>query len=570
MQLVDARRLTGPNLQTRVPGAVTEVAFEPGDDPQACYARWQHHLQSICEHLPFSGGPTVARFYEGGAAWVLPGAIDRLYAVILACEYAVAQTIAEQKGEAGPDLAETLDAIRAEYEEEQCETLLAIEQEAQKQTVPFLWDDDFVSVGYGKDSITWTERQLPQPHDIPWNTLSSIPIVFITGTNGKTTTSRLLARMVRCAGLAPGNSSTDGVFINEQLVEEGDWTGPGAARTILRRKDVDVAVLEAARGGILRRGLGVESCEAALVTNVANDHLGDYGIHTVPQMAQAKGVVYDVVSPDGFCVFNGDDENTRQLGQTKPGNKIFFSVHGKTAFLEERQQMGDALLYIEQGNIIWDHEGEQQLLCPIADCPLSMHGTALYNISNILGAVGLGMALKLPKSAMLEALQSFGASWHDNPGRGQLTHINGVQILLDFGHNPHGVAAVLQMARDLLAQQNQGGRFSVSMGQAGDRNDTDLIELCESVAPLKPDRIYLRDMKEYLRGRPQGEVPQIMKSNLEKMNYPTSQIFHCETEIESLHHALKWAQQGDMVVHLVHTEREPIQQFLKESGAQMS
>ena len=569
MQLVDARRLTGPNLQTRVPGAVTEVAFEPGDDPQACYARWQHHLQSICEHLPFAGGPTVARFYEGGAAWVLPGAIDRLYAVILACEYAVAQTIAEQKGETGPDVAETLEAIRAEYEEEQCETLLSIEQEAQKQKVPFLWDDDFVSVGYGKDSITWPERQLPQPQDIPWNTLSSIPIVFITGTNGKTTTSRLLARMVRCAGLAPRNSSTDGVFVNEQLVEEGDWTGPGAARTILRRKDVDVAVLEAARGGILRRGLGVESCEAALVTNVANDHLGDYGIHTVPQMAQAKGVVYDVVSPDGFCVFNGDDENTRQLGKTKPGKNIFFSVHGKTAFLEERQKMGDALLYVEQGNIIWEHEGQQQILCPIADCPLSMHGTALYNVSNILGAVALGKALKLPSPAMLEALQSFGASWHDNPGRGQLTNLNGVQILLDFGHNPHGVSAVLTMARDLLAKQNQGGRFSVSMGQAGDRNDADLIELCESVAPLKPARIYLRDMKEYLRGREQGEVPQIMKSNLQKMDYPESQIFHCETEIESLHHALEWAKSGDLVVHLVHTEREPIQQFLKESGAQM-
>ena len=181
-----------------------------------------------------------------------------------------------------------------------------------------------------------------------------MPVVLVTGTNGKTTTSRLLARMVRCAGLVPGNSSTDGVFINEEMVEEGDWTGPGAARTILRRKDVDVAVLEAARGGILRRGLGVNTCNAALVTNVANDHLGDYGILTVPQMAQAKGVVYNVVPDTGCRVFNMDDPHTSSLLPKHSTPALLTSVNGRIGTLESHHAKGGAVLYYNGTHIVYE------------------------------------------------------------------------------------------------------------------------------------------------------------------------------------------------------------------------
>ena len=567
MELVDARRLTGPNLQTKQPGAVAEVAFHEGDDPQRCYERWQHHLKAICSHLPFEGAPTVARFYDRGAAWVLPGPVDRLYAAILACEYAVAMTVAETKGTDGPDLQETLAAIQTEFDAEACGRLLEIQAEARRQQVPFLWDDDFVSVGYGQKSVTWVERDLPDLNEIKWHELSDMPVALVTGTNGKTTTSRLLARMVKCAGFVPGNSSTDGVFINEEMVEEGDWTGPGAARTILRRQDVEVAVLEAARGGILRRGLGVESCQTALVTNVANDHLGDYGILTVPQMAAAKGVVYDVVSPNGCCVFNADDENCRALSNVKKGNKLFFSVHGLTPYLQAQHDLGSALLYVDEGSIYWKVGEQTSTIADVTDCPLSMQGAALYNVSNMLGAIGLALSLELPHSAILEGLQSFGTSWKDNPGRGQSTSLDGVQILLDFGHNPHGVSAVLQMAQNFLKQQNRGGRYSVSMGQAGDRTDEDLRELCESVVPLQPAQVYLRNMSAYLRGRPLGEVPNILEANLKKMGYPADQINKCHTELESLQAALDWAKPGDLIVHLVHTERDEIHRFLQEAGA---
>ncbi len=569
MKLVDARRLTGPNLQTQIPGAVAEVSFDKGDDPQALYVQWQAHLKTLCAHLPFDAQPTTARFYEKGAAWVLLGPIDRLYAVILACEYAVEMIVAPQEGRATPDLQETVSAVMAEYEEEQCPRLLEIEKEALAHNVPFLWDDDFVSVGYGKNSITWPERDLPEIKDIPWESLSSIPVVLVTGTNGKTTTSRLLARMVRCAGLVPGNSSTDGVFINEEMVEEGDWTGPGAARTILRRKDVDVAVLEAARGGILRRGLGVTECNAALVTNVANDHLGDYGILTVPQMAKAKGVVYSVVPPTGCRVYNMDDVHTSSLLNDYDTPALLTSVNGRIDSLEQHHKQGGAILYFNGAHIIYEKGDKQKEIIDVKDCPLSMNGAAIYNISNMLSAIGLAIAIDLPHQAIVEALKTFGTFWKDNPGRGQMTDVKGVKVLLDFGHNPHGAAAVLEMVNQLKKQNTKASRFSVSVGQAGDRSDADLKELSECVAQAQPDRVYLRDMDGYLRGREELEVPKIMTRHLTEMGIPENEILVCDSELHCLTHALEWAKPGDVIVHLVHTARDSIKAHLQSLNAQV-
>jgi cyanophycin synthetase len=569
MKQVDARRLTGPNLQTQIPGAVTEVAFTKGDDPQQLYAQWQAHLKALCAHLPFDAEATIARFYDKGAAWILLGPIDRLYAIILACEYAIEMIVAEQEGRSGPDLQETITAVMAEYEEEQCPRLLEIEQAAQAHHVPFLWDDDFVTVGYGKKSITWPERDLPEVNDIPWDTLGDIPVVLITGTNGKTTTSRLLARMVRCAGLVPGNSSTDGVFINEEMVEEGDWTGPGAARTILRRKDVDVAVLEAARGGILRRGLGVNACNAALVTNVANDHLGDYGILTVPQMAKAKGVVYSVVPESGCRIFNMDDDHTASLLTDEKSPALLTSVKGRITSLDAHHTQGGPILYFDGTHIFYEKGSHRKEIVDVVSCPISMNGAALYNISNMLNAIGLAIALDLPHPAIVDALHTFGRYWKDNPGRGQMTDVNGVKVFLDFGHNPHGAAAVLEMVNQLLKQQTSPSRFSVSVGQAGDRSDADLQELSESIAKAHPNRVYLRDMKNYLRGREELEVPKIMTRYLLEMGVPEDEVRLCDSELDCLIEALEWAQPGDVVVHLVHTARGPIKAHLESLEAQV-
>ena len=177
----------------------------------------------------------------------------------------------------------------------------------------------------------------------------------------------------------------------------------------------------------------------------------------------------------------------------------------------------------------------------VTECPLSMNGAALYNISNMLSAVGLAIAIDLPHDAIVAALKSFGTYWKDNPGRGQMTDVNGVKVLLDFGHNPHGAAAVLEMVNQLKKQTASATRFSVSVGQAGDRSDSDLEELSACVAQANPDRVYLRDMDGYLRGREALEVPKIMTRYLSEMGVPKDEILICDSELNCLIEALEWA-----------------------------
>ena len=302
MRIQDARRLTGLNLQCTEPAAIVEVAFEPSECPELSLQSWRDALDALAPRLPFELGLKSVRHYRRGAALVCAAPIDALYAAVEANEWAVAAATAELAEEEQPCVEAALHRIRTIYGEECSPELLRLQSAAKSRGIPVLWDDDEVSLGYGRYSQTWPRESLPSVDSVPWERLKTVPVVLITGTNGKTTTARLVTRILKEAGLTVGNSSTDGISINGSLVEKGDWTGPGAARAILRHPEVEVAVLETARGGILRRGLGVSHCDAAIVTNVSEDHLGEYGIHTLEGMARAKTLVFDAVHDGGYRV----------------------------------------------------------------------------------------------------------------------------------------------------------------------------------------------------------------------------------------------------------------------------
>ena len=242
------------------------------------------------------------------------------------------------------------------------------------------------------------------------------------------------------------NSSTDGIAVNGELVETGDWTGPGAARAILRHPDVDVAILETARGGILRRGLGVERCDAAIVTNVAADHLGEYGIDDLTDMAVAKGLVYSIVRDDGYRVINMDDENVSVLSGFHHAPELWITQRGRDV-VESHVSTGGAALFIENGKIKLSRNGQIQDVIELDDVPMAVGGAAKHDISNALAAVALSLSLHIELDDVRTVLATFGTRWSDNPGRGQRTSVSDVGVLMDFGHNPHGVDAVLSMAQ---------------------------------------------------------------------------------------------------------------------------
>jgi cyanophycin synthetase len=567
MKCEDSRRLTGPNLQSRNPGAIAEVSFEPGDAPDGLITFWRNAVQEIAEVLPFAMGPLSARLFDGGAALLCESDVDSLYSAVEANEWAVETANARFQSQESRPISDVLPAIEALYAEERDPKLIALMSEAKSRGVPVLWDDDELSLGYGRFSESWPRTALPSVHEVTWSKFKSIPVVLVTGTNGKTTTARLTASILHAAGMTVGNSSTDGISLNGRMIESGDWTGPGAARAILRHLEVDIAVLEAARGGILRRGLGVETCSAALVTNISDDHLGDYGILDCDGMAAAKGVVYGLVADAGYRVINVDDERVRRVGlRTASSGVIAFSVRGRSAvsaYLNE----GHPCIFYEDMRICFEHKALVKDVIDVTEMPLARNGAALHNVSNAMGAIGLAWSVGASFASIRTALSQFGARWSDNPGRGQWTHVDGVHILMDFGHNPHGIDAVLRMAKGVL-EPNQ--RMSVCIAQAGDRSDDDLVSLAETVAGFEPDRVVVRDLPEiYRRGRMAEDIAQILTQSLARSGVQRDSIVHATGEVAALESSLLWANPGDLVIHLVHVERDAINARLKGLGAPM-
>ncbi len=542
---------------------MAEVTFHEGDDVEALTQSWFTLWNGLREALPFAVGERVIRPYEGGAAFFCQVPIDALYAAVDLNEAILTGLAEGHLTESPEDWRPLVERCVTEYNSERCDALRSLKAAAERRGVPFLWDDDDVSLGYGRYSKTWSRDAMPDPDELDWSGLRTIPVLLITGTNGKTTTARLLARMIQDAGYTVGNSSTDGISVNGRVIDEGDWTGPGAAREVLRHPEVECAVLETARGGLLRRGIGVESCNGALVTNVADDHLGDYGVLDLTDMARAKGVVYSVVSQNGVRVFNMDNPFSASLRGVYPGRAILTSVKGR-ASIEPFLNSHTEAVYLEQGALYLGRESGHEILLDVKAMPLSRSGTALHDVSNALGATALAWSLGIAPGVIQMTLRAFGRSQHDNPGRGRMVELNGVRVLLDFGHNPHGVDAVLSMAKKLTGTT---GRLGVSFAQAGDRSDQDFRALAHTVARHTPDKVYLRDLPEpYHRGRTVDDMASMLANALEDAEMPSQDVERVSNEVEALRSGIAWARSGDLLVHLVHLEREPVEEWLQTRG----
>jgi UDP-N-acetylmuramyl tripeptide synthase len=565
MKIGDSRRLTGPNLQHTGAGAVAEVTFEPNELVKDVLAAWEEALDRLLQVFDLEGEPRFIRQYEGGAAIGFAAPIDQLYAATEMNEWAIEWANARMRGEAEPSFEEVVARVRKSVADELNPGILALQREAAAREIPFIWDDDYVSIGMGVRSETWETSALPEVASIEWERLAAIPVVLITGTNGKTTTSRLVTRILKRAGFAVGSTSTDGVCVDEIVVEGGDWTGPGAARMVLRRKDVDVAVLETARGGLLRRGIGVDAADVSLVTNVGDDHLGDYGVQSVPDMARVKNLICSVVKPGGARVLNADDPELVTLGDAYDSPLIWFSVDPENPIVRAHCASGGEAWVCERGEVVRLRGVDRRSVLRVDEIPLALGGAALHNVSNALGAAAIAGSLGVSEAVIAEALRSFGASWTDNPGRCHRARVGGVDFLFDFGHNPHGIRAVLGMARRLLAGRPQS-RLAVSIGQAGDRSDRDIHNLAQALMAAEPELVLARDIPGYERGREEGEVARLLRSELLELGMPRGAIQLCRDEMHAVNAGLSWAKPGDLVVTLVHLRREDVACWLAERG----
>lgn len=358
-----------------------------------------------------------------------------------------------------------------------------------------------------------------------------IPIIAITGTNGKTTTTRLTAHIAKAAGRKVGYTTSDGVYIQNQLMMKGDCTGPISSQFVLKDPTVDFAVLECARGGILKSGLAFQHCDVAIVTNVASDHIGLGGIHTIEQMAQVKAVVPETVFPHGYAILNADDDLVYQMKKTLKCNVALFSMDEKNPRIQNHCQAGGLATVYENGYVSILKGTWKIRVLAVKDIPLTYGGKAQHNIANTLPAV---LAAYLFKTISIEdirqALQTFVPSSVLTPGRLNFFHFKKFTMLADFAHNPHGLA----LLGDFVSRLDYPVKVGVISG-TGDRRDEDIREL-GAISARYFDEIIIRCDKN-LRGRTAEEIIGLLQEGINSVDTakPTSVIPNEDQALEEIY-----------------------------------
>ena len=342
----------------------------------------------------------------------------------------------------------------------------------------------------------------------PPGTRSRIPIFAITGTNGKSTTVRMVARILRQAGLRVGFTSTSGIYVNERQLIAGDASGPKSARNVLRNPGVDAAVLECARGGILREGLGFDSCDIGAVLNVSADHLGLKGVDTVEDLARVKSVVARSVARRGHAVLNADDPQTVAMACHVRGKIVWFSMHGGTTMpLHVRDHIADdgVAVVLDNGEIVLHRAGKRHTVMPAAAIPATLAGAAAFNVQNALAAAAMTAAHDIDLAVIRTGLESFTTSFEDSPGRLNVHDTHGRRVIIDYAHNP---AALTALGRLVAAMRANHGRVFGMVSIPGDRRDEDLREMGRLAATIF-DEIMFREAPDG-RGRPTGSINALM------------------------------------------------------------
>ncbi len=554
----DSRRLTGANLYFDGAGAALETAPGISFDADALQ-RWHGNIARVRAALGWPEGAVFVREHATGASLAFEAPADQLYVATEANEWALYAALGLHASDAPvdedaehprPHVAhfddeEALRRLRELAQAEAKPTLLALIEAAHVRGVPAHADDDAVSIGEGEVSQTWPLDALPGIDTVPWTRLHAIPKAVVTGSNGKTTTVRLLAAMLRAHGLATGYSSTDGLFIDGECVEAGDYSGPVGARTVLRHPRVQAAVLETARGGLLRRGLVANDARVAVVTNVSPDHFGEYGVHTLDDLAAVKLVVAKSLAPDGLLVLNADDAMLVKHAPSTGASRIAWFAFD----LANALARGPLASGVRDGHLVLSLDGVEHDLGDMAAMPLTLDGSARYNIANIAAASLAAQALGIAPATIASVLARFGASNADNPGRLQRWTLGDVEVLLDYAHNPDGLHGLLQVAEGL----RRGGRLALLLGHAGNRLEEDFLALAAVAAEAKPDRVWLKDIGgDYLRGRASGEVAAILFGALRAAGMPADSLPVCLDEAQAAREALQWARPGDLLVLPIH------------------
>jgi cyanophycin synthetase len=368
-----------------------------------------------------------------------------------------------------------------------------------------------------------------------------IPIVTISGVNGKTTTTRFIAHILKGAGRQVGMTCTDGIYIGDRRIDNGDCSGPRSAQCVLLNPSVDAAVFECARGGILREGLAFDYCDVAVVTNISvGDHLGISEVNTPEDLAKVKRCIVDIVSPQGYAVLNAADPLVVQMAPHCPGNVLFFALDADHPVITRHRSVGGRTVFVRQGQIVLAEANREDILMDVAAVPLTLNGEIKFHVENTLAAVAAAWCLDLPLEVIRERAATMAADMGKVPGRFNILDIEGATVIVDYGHNVHSLSAVLEVVNKFPQQFR-----TVVYSTAGDRRDSDIIRQGELLGAAF-DRVILYE-DHYRRGRAQGEIIALFRKGLQSAPR-TKEIIEITGATNAAQAALNIVQPGELLL----------------------
>jgi cyanophycin synthetase len=395
------------------------------------------------------------------------------------------------------------------------------------------------------------------------NETGRIPVVAVTGVNGKTTVTRFIAHILKGTGRRVGMTCTDGIYINDRRIDNGDCSGPLSATNVLLNPAVDAAVLETARGGILRAGLAFDQCDVAVVTNIGDgDHLGLADIHTPEQLAKVKRCIVDVVAPQGTAVLNAADPLVAGMASYCPGHVLFFAIDGNHPVIVRHRSVGGKAIFVRAGDIVLADGDRESVLMAVDRVPLTFGGRIGFEVENTLAVLAAATCLGVPAEVIRTRAENFSADMDKVPGRFNLFEIRGATVIVDYGHNCHSLSAMIAALDTFPAS-----RRTCVYTTAGDRRDCDIIRQGEMLA-ASFDRVILYE-DHYMRGRAAGEIMGLMRQGL-AAGKRVVQIDEVRGAVPAVEAALQSAQPGDLLLIQADTIDETVdfmRQYLQSLAA---
>lgn len=383
----------------------------------------------------------------------------------------------------------------------------------------------------------------------PDNSDGRIPLIAVTGTNGKTTVTRWIAHILKLAGNKVGFTTTDGIYIDGILEYSGDCTGPWSAKVVLRDPTVNFAVLETARGGLVKEGLGWDKSDVSVFLNVSNDHLGLHGINTLEEMAELKGVILDQVKDQGIGVLNADDPLVMAQKHRVDGSVILISLDYQNPILTEHVKAGGTAVTITPNGIIQLIQSQSQTaIIQVKDIPATFNGYAIFAIQNAMFVIASTSAF-VSIDNIRAGLSTFSTSFATTPGRMNVEHIKGARIIIDYGHNPSALLSQLQLVDGFFKDQRNIGRRAIVLGLPGDRPNETIIEAISNIAG-RYDRYFVKE-DWFLRGRLSGELPKLIRDILIKNGVSEDKIvlyYDGKNELDAVSDMYHWLDLNDIVL----------------------